>query len=79
MCFFILVSQGGQCPPPDRSGGDIAPVAPHSLAAPDVKPASFPTEKTRFKTVHIDLVGPLPGSEGFRYILTALIDWASCS
>ena len=41
-----------------------------------VKPGSFLTEKTRFKTVHIDLVGPLPKSEGFKYILTA-IKWAS--
>ena len=41
-----------------------------------VKPGSFPTEKTRFNTVHIDLVGPLPESEGFKYILT-VIDWSS--
>ena len=37
-----------------------------------VKPGSFLTEKTRFKTVHIDLVGPLPEAEGFKYILTAI-------
>ena len=38
-----------------------------------VQPGSFPAEKTRFKTVHLDLVGPLPESEeGYRYILTAI-------
>ena len=41
-----------------------------------VKPGRFPTEKTQIKTVHIDLVGLLPESSGFRYILTA-IDRAS--
>ena len=38
-----------------------------------VQPGSFLAEKTRFKTVHLDLVGPLPESEeGYRYILTAI-------
>ena len=37
-----------------------------------VKPGQFPAEKTRFRTVHTDLVGPLPETEeGYRYILTA--------
>ena len=36
------------------------------------KPGSFLKEKTRFKIVHIDLVGPLPEAEGFKYILTAI-------
>ena len=42
-----------------------------------VKPGSFPTEKSCFKTVQIDLVGLLPESKGFKYILTA-IDRSSC-
>ena len=43
-----------------------------------VKPGQFPVEKTRFRTVHTDLVGPLPETEeGYKYILTA-IDRATC-
>ena len=41
-----------------------------------VKPGNFLREKTQFKSVHIDLVGPLPESSGHKYILTE-IDWAS--
>ena len=38
-----------------------------------VKPGQFPVEKTRFRTVHTDLVGPLPETgEGYKYILTAI-------
>ena len=38
-----------------------------------VKPGQFPTEKTRFQTVHTDLVRPLPETEeGYRYILMLL-------
>ena len=37
-----------------------------------IKPESFPTEKTHFKRVHIDLVGLLPKAEGFKYILAAM-------
>ena len=37
-----------------------------------VKPGSFPTEKTPFKTVHVDLAGPLPEAEGFKYIQMAI-------
>ena len=35
----------------------------------------LPYQEDSFQMVHIDLVGPLPESEGFKYILTA-IDWA---
>ena len=38
-----------------------------------VKPGQFPIEKTCFRTVHTDLVGPLPETEeGYKYILTAI-------
>merc|ERR1711946_91191 len=38
-----------------------------------VQPGGFPAEKTRFKTVHVDLVGPLPESEeGYKFILTCI-------
>lgn len=33
---------------------------------------SFPRPTARFEHVHIDLVGPLPISEGFRYLLTCI-------
>ena len=39
--------------------------------------ADFPIPDERFSTVHIDLVGPLPPSEGMRYCLTC-IDRFSC-
>ena len=32
--------------------------------------AQFPTPKLRFSNLHIDLVGPLPPSNGFLYLLT---------
>ena len=32
----------------------------------------FPTPDARFDTVHIDLVGPLPPSRGFTYLLTCV-------
>ncbi|GFX44925.1 integrase catalytic domain-containing protein [Trichonephila clavipes] len=32
----------------------------------------FEIPSSRFKHVHIDLVGPLPPSEGFRYCLTCV-------
>lgn len=38
-----------------------------------VNPAHFDTPSSRFKHVHIDIVGPLRNSEGFTYLLT-LID-----
>ena len=38
-----------------------------------VRPRQFPAEKTRFRTVYTDIVGPLPETEdGYRYILTAI-------
>ena len=38
-----------------------------------VQPGGFPAEKTRFKTVHVDLVGPLPETEeGYKFILTCI-------
>ncbi|MGL5769628.1 MAG: DDE-type integrase/transposase/recombinase [Plesiomonas shigelloides] len=32
----------------------------------------FPTSEDRFQHVHVDLVGPLPPSSGFTYLLTAV-------
>ena len=40
----------------------------HTTAAP----AQFPPPADRFRQVHIDLVGPLPTSDGYRYLLTAV-------
>ena len=34
--------------------------------------SSFPTPNTRFDVVHIDLVGPLPPSQGYSYLLTCV-------
>lgn len=34
--------------------------------------ATFPLPRARFLQVHIDLIGPLPPSNGFRYALTAI-------
>ena len=34
--------------------------------------ASFPTPDQRFSHVHIDLVGPLPPSQGYSYLLTCI-------
>ena len=34
--------------------------------------SSFPTPDSRFDVVHIDLVGPLPPSRGFTYLLTCV-------
>ena len=34
--------------------------------------ASFPTPDTRFNVIHIDLVGPLPPSQGYTYLLTCV-------
>ena len=41
-----------------------------------IKPGSFPSKKTRFKSVHINIFGPLPESSSHKHILT-VIDWAS--
>uniref|UniRef100_A0A5S6QHD9 RNA-directed DNA polymerase n=1 Tax=Trichuris muris TaxID=70415 RepID=A0A5S6QHD9_TRIMR len=35
-------------------------------------PKEFPLPSTRFDHVHVDIVGPLPPSDGFRYLLTAV-------
>ena len=35
-------------------------------------PASFPLPKCRFQHIHIDLVGPLPSSNGHTHILTVI-------
>ena len=35
-------------------------------------PATFATPDARFDQVHIDIVGPLPSSHGFGYILTCI-------
>lgn len=34
--------------------------------------ATFPLPDSRFSTIHVDLVGPLPPSKGCRYILTVI-------
>ena len=34
--------------------------------------SSFPSPKARFQIVHVDLVGPLPSSRGFSYLLTCI-------
>ena len=34
--------------------------------------SSFPAPKARFDAIHIDLVGPLPPSRGFTYLLTCV-------
>ncbi len=34
--------------------------------------STFTTPDARFKEVHIDLVGPLPPSQGFRYLVTCI-------
>lgn len=34
--------------------------------------SSIPTPSSRFQHVHIDLIGPLPHSHGYRYCLTAI-------
>ncbi len=51
------------CIPCQRSKVQRHTVAPLS---------SFPTPDTRFDIVHIDLVGPLPPSRGFTYLLTCV-------
>ena len=33
---------------------------------------AFPAADERFRHIHVDLVGPLPPSEGYRYLLTAV-------
>ena len=33
---------------------------------------SFPAPKARFQIVHVDLIGPLPSSRGFSYLLTCI-------
>ena len=35
-------------------------------------PSLFRTPDTRFDFVHIDLVGPLPASKGYTYLLTCV-------
>ena len=35
-------------------------------------PSTFATPDARFNQVHIDIVGPLPSSNGFSYILTCI-------
>ena len=35
-------------------------------------PSTFTTPDTRFDQVHIDLVGPLPPSDGYSYVLTCV-------
>lgn len=34
--------------------------------------SSFPTPSTRFDCIHVDLVGPLPVSHGYAYLLTCI-------
>ena len=42
----------------------------HRHTRPPLKP--IPTPTTRFHTVHTDIVGPLPESKGYRYLLTVI-------
>uniref|UniRef100_A0A5S6Q5D3 RNA-directed DNA polymerase n=1 Tax=Trichuris muris TaxID=70415 RepID=A0A5S6Q5D3_TRIMR len=35
-------------------------------------PVDFPLPSHRFDHVHVDIVGPLPSSDGFKYLLTAV-------
>lgn len=35
-------------------------------------PASFPQPRRRFGHIHVDVVGPLPPSEGYRYLFTIM-------
>ena len=35
-------------------------------------PAAFPAPAARFEHIHVDIVGPLPPSDGFRYLLTCV-------
>lgn len=37
-----------------------------------IRPAQFVAPKSRFEKVHIDIVGPLPNSKGFSYLLTMI-------
>ena len=45
-----------------------AKIQRHSVAPP----SSFPVPAHRFDVVHVDLVGPLPPSRGFTYLLTCV-------
>ncbi|CAM1305316.1 Uncharacterised protein r2_g1510 [Pycnogonum litorale] len=36
------------------------------------KPGTYPLPTVRFSNVHLDLVGPLPSSHGFQYLLTCI-------
>lgn len=51
------------CLPCQRSKVYRHTVAPHG---------QFPLPDTRFDVVHLDIVGPLPPSSGFRYLMTAI-------
>ena len=48
----------------------VSKVTRHTL--PELKEIPIPT--CRFTEVNVDLVGTLPPSQGFRYLLT-MIDW----
>ena len=43
-------------------------VQPHTVAPP----GTFSTPDARFDRVHLDIVGPLPVSSGFRYLLSCI-------
>uniref|UniRef100_A0A5S6QNP3 RNA-directed DNA polymerase n=1 Tax=Trichuris muris TaxID=70415 RepID=A0A5S6QNP3_TRIMR len=45
-----------------------AKVQRHTRSAPK----DFPLPATRFEHVHVDIVGPLPLADGFRYLMTAI-------
>ena len=46
--------------------GQTSKVARHTKTAPTVMPPAT----RRFGSVHVDLVGPLPDCQGFKYLLT---------
>lgn len=36
---------------------------------------TFTSPDARFAHVHVDIVGPLPSSQGYRYLMTAVTRW----
>ena len=53
----------------------LSPKISHTITwSKEAITAIFPTPGARFEIVHIDIVGPLPPSKGFTYLLTC-VDW----
>lgn len=56
---------------------DSGPVPASTVSDPKPTPIQFPTgtflpPDTHFEHVHVDLVGPLPPSQDFTYLLTCV-------